>query len=223
MTVVRRRVVSISALAAGGVGVTLLAPGTLGEVGGLSAVAYERAVAAADRGPGWVVVAGEHAAIAGLLLLAGLLAWAGWSGWRLGTPATAGAFLVGAGVVLSYLASEAAKLVVDEERPCRAFTGVRTWVSCPPTGDWSFPSNHATVAGALAAGVVLLAPRLAALAVPLALTVAATRVVTGVHYPHDVLAGLVLGAAVTTAVLVALTPATTRLGDRASLPASVPR
>jgi len=125
-----------------------------------------------------------------------------------------GLVLVGAGSVLAYLGSEAVKLAVDEERPCRALGEPQTWVPCPPTGDWSFPSNHATVAGALAAGVIMLAPRLARVAVPAALAVAVLRVVAGVHYPHDVLAGLLFGAAVTVSVMVLLTAPTTLVVER---------
>jgi undecaprenyl-diphosphatase len=205
MTVVRA-VLSCLVLVIGGAAVALLAPGGLGESHGLSAAIYEGTVSTVDGLPDWVSDLGERAAVAGLLVLAGLLAWIAWR-----TPAFGGVLLVGAGAVLAYLASEAIKLVVDEDRPCRAFAGISTWVPCPPASDWSFPSNHATVAGALAAGVVLLAPRLALLAVPVAVGVAGMRVVAGVHYPHDVLAGLLLGAAFTTAVLVSLMPVTERL------------
>ncbi|MBQ0897349.1 phosphatase PAP2 family protein [Micromonospora sp. U56] len=98
-------------------------------------------------------------------------------------------------VVLAYACSEALKTVFDEARPCR---GAATVVAghCPPVGDWSFPSNHATIAGALAAATLLLSRRLGLVAVPLALLAALSRVFVGVHYPHDVAAGLCLGALV---------------------------
>jgi membrane-associated phospholipid phosphatase len=62
-------------------------------------------------------------------------------------------------------------------------------------GDYSFPSNHATLAGAVAVGVLLVNRRLGVLAGIAALAMAASRVYIGIHYPHDVLAGLALGAA----------------------------
>ncbi|MGK5441374.1 phosphatase PAP2 family protein [Micromonospora sp. URMC 105] len=101
-------------------------------------------------------------------------------------------------VVLAYGCSEALKLLFDQDRPCRT---VATVVAghCPPAGDWSFPSNHATIAGALAAATLLLSRRLGLVAVALALLAALSRVFVGVHYPHDVAAGLALGALVTLA------------------------
>jgi undecaprenyl-diphosphatase len=87
------------------------------------------------------------------------------------------------------------KSAVDEERPCRAVSGALTsLVECPPHGDWSFPSNHSTIAGAAAVGLALAWPRVAALTLPMAVLMAFSRVFVGVHYPHDVLVGLVLGA-----------------------------
>lgn len=106
------------------------------------------------------------------------------------------------GVVMAYAASEGAKLLFAQARPCArwAIAG-----ECPPAGDWSLPSNHATLAfGALvviafAAGrswIVWTAAALAAL-------VAAGRVAQGVHYLHDVALGAMFGLVIPT-VLVAI-------------------
>lgn len=120
--------------------------------------------------------------------------------------------MIGVGTVAAYAISEALKLVVDEERPCRALRGVEAIAECPRTGDWSFPSNHATLAAALAVGLAMLWPRLATLTLSLAGAAGLLRVLVGVHYPHDVLAGAILGGTVVAAVLLAVMP----LGVRAT-------
>ncbi|MFE7403656.1 bifunctional phosphatase PAP2/diacylglycerol kinase family protein [Streptomyces sp. NPDC057557] len=58
----------------------------------------------------------------------------------------------------------------------------------------SFPSGHAASAAAFATGVALESKGWGAVVAALALSVAASRVYTGVHYPSDVLAGAALGA-----------------------------
>ena len=60
----------------------------------------------------------------------------------------------------------------------------------------SFPSGHASSAGAFVTGVALECPAAAAVLAPLALTVGYSRVHVGVHYPGDVAAGLAVGTAV---------------------------
>ncbi|MGW2425151.1 phosphatase PAP2 family protein [Streptomyces sp. NPDC001709] len=57
----------------------------------------------------------------------------------------------------------------------------------------SFPSGHAASAAAFAAGVALESPAWGAAVAPVAFSVAASRVYTGVHFPSDVLAGAALG------------------------------
>ncbi|WP_330294710.1 bifunctional phosphatase PAP2/diacylglycerol kinase family protein [Streptomyces sp. NBC_00503] len=59
----------------------------------------------------------------------------------------------------------------------------------------SFPSGHAASAFAFTAGVALESPGWGAALVPVAASVAFSRVYTGVHYPSDVLAGAALGVA----------------------------
>ena len=65
------------------------------------------------------------------------------------------------------------------------------------TSDFSFPSDHAVMAGASTAGLLLFSRRLGLTAAAAALLMAFARVYIGAHYPWDVAAGLALGAAVT--------------------------
>jgi len=59
----------------------------------------------------------------------------------------------------------------------------------------SFPSGHAASAAAFTTAVVLELPWVAVPLVPLSAAVASSRVVIGVHYPSDVVAGVALGVA----------------------------
>ena len=64
------------------------------------------------------------------------------------------------------------------------------------TTDFSFPSDHAVMGGAVATGLLLVNRRLGLLAALAAALMAFARVYIGAHYPWDVLGGLVLGGAV---------------------------
>ncbi len=148
--------------------------------------------------PGWAQDALGHAGEAGLALLVLLLAHGVRHAWRRSPGRLPLALGAGAGVLVAYATSELLKVLEQQPRPCRTF-GVETVAACPPVGDWSLPSNHATVAAALAVAAGLARPRLAPLAVLLAAGVAASRVAVGVHLPHDVTSGALLGGVVAVA------------------------
>ena len=65
------------------------------------------------------------------------------------------------------------------------------------TTDFSFPSDHAVMGGAVAAGLLLVNRRLGLMATLAAALMAFARVYIGAHYPWDVLGGLAFGATVT--------------------------
>ncbi|MBW5262445.1 phosphatase PAP2 family protein, partial [Streptomyces poriferorum] len=209
-----RSLPACAVLAAGAATVVGLAPGGLGTeqavevTDGASASVYRSLTGAVDDVPAWAGTVLEAACDGALVVLGLLLVWVWWCAVRRGdTRVSAGAVLTGTGAVLAYAISEAVKLVVDEERPCRVLLrGAAAVAECPPPGDWSFPSNHATLAAGLGVGLALLRPRLAAVTLPLAAAAALLRVLVGAHYPHDVLAGAVLGGSVAAAVLFAFLP-----------------
>jgi membrane-associated phospholipid phosphatase len=132
---------------------------------------------------------------AGLLLLAALWVY-GYLRARSWPPrAMAGVIWTPIAVVVSYVISKAIKGGVDEIRPCNHFP-VRPVLACDPRTDYSFPSDHATIAAAAVVGLFLVSRRLGAVAVVVALLEGFSRVYVGAHYPHDVVAGYVIGVLV---------------------------
>ncbi|MDT0409744.1 MULTISPECIES: bifunctional phosphatase PAP2/diacylglycerol kinase family protein [Streptomyces] len=113
------------------------------------------------------------------------------------------------------------KRAVRRARPLRdAVPLVRQLKRQPLTT--SFPSGHAASAAAFAAGVTLESRALGALVAPVAFSVAASRVYTGVHYPSDVLAGAALGVGAALAVR-GLVPTRDQMPVPARLTVGAPR
>ncbi|WP_225433708.1 phosphatase PAP2 family protein [Mycolicibacterium mucogenicum] len=71
--------------------------------------------------------------------------------------------------------------------------------SCHCNTDGGFPSIHAVIAAAVAAGLWLTNRYLGVVAAVAAVVMAFARVYVGAHYPSDVLAGLALGVVVSSA------------------------
>ncbi|MGK5737484.1 phosphatase PAP2 family protein [Micromonospora sp. URMC 103] len=178
--------------------------GTTG-VPGISADWYEDIVEVAGDTPQPVQWFAAHFTEGAILLLGALLLVAAVTRLGGGPRDRALALVSPVPVVLAYGCSEWLKTVVDEDRPCRAATRAIIAGTCPPPGDWSFPSNHATIAGALAVATLLLSRRVGLVALPLAALAAFSRTFVGVHYPHDVAAGALLGALVVLLLLPLLT------------------
>jgi membrane-associated phospholipid phosphatase len=87
--------------------------------------------------------------------------------------------------------------IVHAAHEARPYTGhPNVLVLVARSADLSFPSDHSVMAGATAAGILLFSRKIGLVAVVAALLMAFARVYVGAHYPGDVLAGLVIGAAV---------------------------
>jgi undecaprenyl-diphosphatase len=86
---------------------------------------------------------------------------------------------------------KALKHVFVRERPFITHTSIS--LAMAPLDRYSFPSGHTLHAVAFTWQAVAHFPELAWVLVPLASLIAASRVVLGLHYPTDVLAGAVIG------------------------------
>lgn len=136
-----------------------------------------------------------YAETLGVALCAGLLAVGWWLARRARDPrAMASLVWAAIGTLVAVGVNQPIVSAVHERRPYQSIPHVLLLVS--RSSDYGFPSDHATMAGAIAAGLCFVNRRLGIIAWVAGLLLAFARVYVGAHYPHDVIAGLVLGAAV---------------------------
>jgi membrane-associated phospholipid phosphatase len=126
----------------------------------------------------------------GLILLA---SW--WLARDIGPRAVAASVWAGAATLLAVAANQPLVQAFQEARPYTAHRGILVLAS--RSADYSFPSDHAVMAGAVAVGAWLVDRRLGIIATVLAVLMAFARVYIAAHYPHDVLAGLAFGGVIT--------------------------
>ncbi|ABB24970.1 phosphatase PAP2 family protein [Pelodictyon luteolum] len=98
-----------------------------------------------------------------------------------------------------YTASGVLKPLVERVRPCFALENVRLLID--QSHSWSFASSHAANMSAVATTVWIFFRRgpliervFTAITIAYAVLVAFSRIYVGVHYPGDVLAGMMIGA-----------------------------
>lgn len=147
--------------------------------------------------PGWadrtVEFVGEYGIMLGLVLV-GIWVW--WRGRSRGTAedsvASAAAMVwapFAAGIAL--LVNIPIRGFVERPRPFLEHKGLEVLVEGKT--DFSFVSDHSTIAMALAVGIFMAHRKLGAVALVLAVAEGFCRVYMGVHYPSDVVGGFALG------------------------------
>ena len=149
-------------------------------------------------------VMAAYALWAGPVLLVLIVAVVWWRARRGPDPAPVVACTVLIGVatmVALLLCQDVVSGLIARPRPCAVIPRVQVLLSC--SADFSMPSDHAVIGGAIAGGLWFVSRRAAVAATLLALLLAFARVYAGVHYPADTLVGLVFGAGITVVVVLA--------------------
>ncbi len=105
--------------------------------------------------------------------------------WKLASASALGS------AALALLVNQAIGHLWHRARPYETHPSAHVWTA--KSADPSFPSDHASAAFAIACSVLLFDRLAGALFLAAAVVVALGRVVVGVHYPGDVLAGALVG------------------------------
>lgn len=107
-----------------------------------------------------------------------------------------------ASAALGWAIFYAVKQVAGRERPCA--TESSCWATLLPPDRFSFPSGHTIMAFGISVSLGLYYPALLAGLVFCAMSIAASRVLLGLHYVTDVLAGMALGCGIGVAMFLAV-------------------
>lgn len=143
---------------------------------------------------GWLHGPMEAYATYGVGVFALLLVAGFWTARRRDAAAVAAVLWALAGTVVAVGITQLVSHAVAEARPWQSLP--HALILAGHQHDFSFPSDHAVMAGAVTAGLFIVSRRLGIISAVAAVVLCFARVYIGAHYPQDVAAGLLLGAAV---------------------------
>ncbi len=86
------------------------------------------------------------------------------------------------------------KRISKRRRPCEIEP--HSWSLITPPDEFSFPSGHSITAFAVSIAVASFYPVLLCFLLPIAVTIAISRIILGMHFLSDVLVGSAIGAAI---------------------------
>ncbi|WP_067682504.1 phosphatase PAP2 family protein [Nocardia miyunensis] len=130
----------------------------------------------------------------GLFVVFMVIAW--WFARRRDASTMAAALAVPFVAIITYIVNDGVKQIISERRPCLRFPTAFLLEKCAAPNDYSFPSNHTVVVFAMAVALLAVSRRLGIWAFVAAAVMGVSRVYVGAHYPHDVLAGAVVGVVI---------------------------
>ena len=158
----------------------------------------------------WLHAAVTGYAAYGVALFAALMLAGWWYARGTSDPTrVAAAVLAPVATLLAVAVNQPFVSAFHEARPYSSHPGIL--VLATRSTDFSFPSDHSVMAGAAAAALWFVSRRLGLVTAVAALVMGFSRIYIAAHYPHDVLAGLILGAVVAVVVVLLARPLTTRL------------
>ena len=111
-----------------------------------------------------------------------------------GTDRIAALAAAGVSAALSVLLFLAVKRIAGRPRPCHVEP--HCWATLLPPDRFSFPSGHTMTAFAVAIPLALFYPALTIGLLLCALSIAISRILLGMHFLSDVIAGAMIGSAI---------------------------
>lgn len=94
-------------------------------------------------------------------------------------------------LLISHIPVAISKKCYPRKRPYLMIPGTKTFAN--PLKDHSFPSGHTTAIFSVIIPLAFIHPAMLVILLPLGLSIGISRMYLGLHYPTDVLAGMILG------------------------------